>query len=347
MQTSENTVEIGKAGGITPSGVQELLKDELTAVEKSIYENFQSSVAIIPVISKYLASGGGKRLRPMLVLATSRLCGYDPAKSNGKGKNLDVIHSTVIEYIHAASLLHDDVVDTSELRRGISSANAKWGNQYPVLVGDFLFSKSFDLMAKHSPPGIIEAVSEATTHLAEGQILELVHNADVDIGEEKYIDLIYRKTGALITACCRIGGFLGGADEKEMAALAEYGRNIGIAFQLVDDILDFVSDEKTLGKPVCQDVADGHVTLPLIHAFENGDPKEREFLRETVRNENLVKERIGTITGLIDKYDGIGYAREKAEGYVESALVSLEAFPSGYYIDALKGLAEYIVYRKM
>lgn len=347
MLTGENRAEIGTIGIITPSDVQGMLKNELEAVEKSISDNFQSAVAIIPVISEYLSSGGGKRLRPMLVLATSRLCGYDPAKSNGKGENLDVIHSTVIEYIHAASLLHDDVVDTSELRRGISSANAKWGNQYPVLVGDFLFSKSFELMAKHSPPGVIEAVSEATNHLAEGQILELVHSADVEIGEEKYIDLIYRKTGALITVCCRIGGFLGGADEKEMTALAEYGRNIGIAFQLVDDILDFVSDEKTLGKPVFQDVADGHVTLPLIHAFDRGDPKEQEFLRETVRNENLVKERIGDITALIEKYDGIGYAREMAESYVDSALASLETFPSGQYLDALKGLAEYIVSRKM
>jgi len=332
---------------MTPADVQLMLKNELEAVEKAISDNFQSSVAIIPVISEYLSSGGGKRLRPMLVLATSRVCGYDPAKSNGKGKNLDIIHSTVIEYIHAASLLHDDVVDTSDLRRGISSANAKWGNQYPVLVGDFLFSKSFDLMAKHSPPGVIETVSEATTHLAEGQILELVHSADVEIGEDKYIDLIYRKTGALITACCKIGGFLGGADEKRMNSLAAYGRNIGIAFQLVDDILDFVSDEKTLGKPVCQDVADGHVTLPLIHAFEMGDAKEKEFLIETVRNENLVKERIDGITELIDKYDGIGYAREKSEMYVEAALTSLEIFPAGEHLDALKGLAEYIVNRKM
>ena len=182
MQASENPLSAKK---ISPDDIQALFKDELEAVEKSIKENFQSSVTMIPLISEYLTMGGGKRLRPMLVLATSKLSGY-------KGGNGNIIHSTVVEYIHAATLLHDDVVDSAGLRRGIQSANAKWGNEYSVLVGDFLFAKSFSLMAEHSPLAIVQAVSEASRHLAEGEILQLVHATDLELTEEKYIDLVFR-----------------------------------------------------------------------------------------------------------------------------------------------------------
>ncbi|MDH5543028.1 MAG: polyprenyl synthetase family protein [Nitrospinota bacterium] len=329
------------SGIITPADIQDILKKELAAVETSISENFQSSVAMIPLISEYLVSGGGKRLRPMLLLASARLCGF-----TGKENDKDIIHSTIMEYIHAASLLHDDVVDTADLRRGVSSANAKWGNQYPVLVGDFLFAKTFSLMAKHSPPGVIEIVSEATRLLAEGQILELVHSADIEMTEEKYIELIFSKTGALITACCQTGGIIGGADEQRLNALSEYGKNIGIAFQLVDDILDFTSDEKTLGKPAGHDFIEGHVTLPVIAAFAKGSKQEKKFLMESIKDEALAVKNISQVMEIVKKHDGIEYATTMAESYSEKAVASLDVFPAGQFLDALKGLAEYIVTRK-
>ena len=325
--------------GLTPADIQELLKQELAEVEQSIEDEFQSSVAMIPLISGYLTGSGGKRLRPMLVIATSLLCGYNGGRNH-------IIHSTVMEYIHAASLLHDDVVDTADKRRGLSSANAKWGNEYPVLVGDFLFAKSFALMAENSPDGVVQAVSRATTLLAEGQILELVHSADLEITEEQYTNLIFSKTGALIVACCQIGGLLGGADGAQLKNLEEYGRSIGIAFQLVDDILDFTSDEKTLGKPVGYDLIEGHVTLPVIHTYRNCDEEERRFLSETVKDEEKTRQNMGRIMEMVERHGGVSYAREKAEQYVDNALTALEGFPESPYLEALKGLAEYIITRK-
>ncbi len=324
--------------------IQSLLKDELATVERSLKEHAGSSVAVIPIISGYLSNGGGKRLRPILVLITARLCGYN----EGGG---DITHSTVVEYIHAATLLHDDVVDEADIRRGIPSANAKWGNEYSVLVGDFLFAKSFSLMADHSPPGVVQAISEATKFLAEGEILELVHSADIDLTEKEYLNLIFRKTGALIKACCQVGGLLGGirgeVTGRQMAALETYGENIGIAFQIIDDLLDFTADEKTLGKPVGQDLIEGHVTLPVIHAFANADEKEKIFIAETVKSRELSARRIGSIIELIGKYDSISYCKKMAENHIDKAVGELDCFPPNEYLDALKGLADYIINREM
>jgi len=323
--------------------IQSLLKDELETVEHSLKKHARSSVAVIPIISGYLSNGGGKRLRPILVLTTARLCGYS-------GED-DITHSAVVEYIHAATLLHDDVVDEADVRRGIPSANAKWGNEYSVLVGDFLFAKSFSLMADHSPPGVVQAISEATRFLAEGEILELVHSADIDLTEKDYLNLIFRKTGALIKACCQVGGLLGGTcgevTGRQMAALETYGENIGIAFQIIDDLLDFTADEKTLGKPVGQDLIEGHVTLPVIHAFANADETERKFMTETVKSRELTARRIGSIIELINKYDSISYGNSMAENYINKAVGELDCFPPNEYLDALKGLADYIINREM
>jgi len=316
-----------------------LVEDRLKSVEASIRLNYQSSVAMIPLVSDYLTNGGGKRLRPMLVLLSSRLCGYETGDK-------DIVHSTVVEYIHAATLLHDDVVDGSDARRGLPSANAKFGNQMSVLVGDYLFAKSFSLMSAASTPEIIRHVSDATRHLAEGEVLQLVYNGRLEITEEQYFDVIFRKTAALITACCQVGACLGNAPARQKAALESFGRNIGIAFQMVDDLLDFVADQKTLGKPVGQDLAEGHVTLPVIHAYAKATADERRWLSETVKDEELTRQRMGDIVALVNRYDGIGYATRMAEKYASDAIAELECFPPGTYAEALAGLAEYVISRK-
>ncbi len=335
MQARNN---IAPAVRFTPKEIQALFKEKLEAVETSIKDNCQSSVAMIPMIGEYLAAGGGKRLRPMLVLATSSLCGY-------KGGNKDVIHSTVIEYIHAATLLHDDVVDDADIRRGIPSVNVKFGNEYSVLTGDFLFARSFSMMSVNSTPEMIQALSDATANLAEGEILELVHNADMELTEEKYIDLVYRKTGALIQASCVIGAHIGCADKEKLKALKNYGENIGIAFQIVDDMLDFTASKEKLGKPVGQDLVEGHITLPIIHACSQASEDEKRFLTETVNDEKLTKQNIGEILAVVKKYESIDYCQRIAEKYVEEAVASLDCFEPDKYLDALKGLAEYIVNR--
>ncbi len=314
-----------------------LLDGDLKRVEASIRLNYQSDVAMIPLVSDYLANGGGKRLRPTLVLLASRLFGY-------KGE-LDITYSTVVEYIHAATLLHDDVVDDSAVRRGRPSANAKFGNSVSVLVGDYLFAKSFSLMARAGTPDVVEVVSEATRYLAEGEVLQLVHNGDVGLSEEKYLDVIFRKTAALITACCQIGGLLGKASPAQYRALESFGQNVGLAFQIVDDMLDFASDEKTLGKPVGQDFAEGRITLPVIHAYKDATKKEKAFLAETAKDGELAAARLGEIISLVNKYDGVGYASQMAEKYVVSATRELGAFPVGLHSTAMAGLAEYIINR--
>lgn len=318
--------------------ILELVKEDLKAVEESIVEHFQSEVAMIPTISGYLANGGGKRLRPMILLLTANLCGYN----GGRG---DILHSTVIEYIHAATLLHDDVIDSAEVRRGIASANAKWGNQYPVLVGDYLYAKSFSMMTKQGSLDIINAVSTATRYLAEGQVMELAFRRDLAITEDDYLELIFRKTGALITACCQIGAFLGKASETQQKAIERYGRNIGIAFQLIDDLLDFTSDEKTLGKPVGQDIAEGHITLPVIHSYRNATEGEKKLIEEIIGGENLKRGQLDEIIKLLKKYDGTGYTERMAQKYADEALKDLDCFAPGPYLEALKGTAEYIVNR--
>jgi len=318
--------------------IASLLETDLKAVELSITENIRSNVAMIPIISGYLTNGGGKRIRPTLVLLTSNLCGCNVG-------NEGIIHSTVVEYIHAATLLHDDVVDSADERRGIPSANAKWGNGYSVLVGDFLFARSFSLMASVSPPEIIQAISEATRCLAEGEILQLLHNGDLELTEEKYLETVFRKTGALITACCQIGGYLGKVSIEKQQALERFGKNIGIAFQLADDILDFTSDSKTLGKPAGRDLAEGHITLPFIQAYRNASPQERNFFEETIKDEELTRRRMDEIIKLIEKNGGISYSKRLARQHVDSAIEALDCFPPGIYLDALKGLAEYIINR--
>ncbi len=318
--------------------IQRLLGADLKAVEEAIRHHYQSDVAMIPLVSDHLTNGGGKRLRPMLVLLSSYLCG---AESCDKA----VIHSTVVEYIHAATLLHDDVVDDSGTRRGLPSANAKFGNPVSVLVGDYLFAKSFALMAAHSSKEIIRAVSDATRSLAEGEVLQLMHIGNIEMTEEQHLDVVYRKTGALIMACCEIGGWLGCATPEQRRALASFGKNIGIAFQLVDDLLDFTADQRTLGKPVGQDLAEGHVTLPVIHAWRNIGDAEKNFLRETIKNEELTRQRMPAILDIINKNDGIGYAARLAEQYVENAMAELEILPGGAHQEALAGLADYIIVR--
>ncbi len=315
-----------------------LVEDDLKEVEKSINENFHSKIAMIPRISSYLANGGGKRMRPAIVLLTAKMCGYNGGKR-------DILHSTVIEYIHAATLLHDDVVDSAELRRGMVSANAKWGNEFPVLVGDFLYAKSFSMMSQNGSLDIIRAVSEATRFLAEGQVMELALKGDLGITEEDYIELIFRKTGALIVAGCQIGTLLGEATEERKEALVNYGRNVGIAFQLVDDMLDFTSNRKTLGKPAGQDLAEGHITLPVIHVYKKADEKGKRIIENAVNNKNLTDVQKKEILDILEKHGGLEYARTMAQRYSENAVSGLSCFAPGPYLDALKGLAEFIVER--
>lgn len=313
-------------------------KGDMERVEKAIHDNFQSDVAMIPAVSGYLIGGGGKRIRPLLLIASARLCGYT-------GSSRHIKHSVVVEYIHAATLLHDDVVDEADTRRGSASANIKYGNEASVLVGDFLFAKSFQLMSEDNDIRIIQAVSNATKNLAEGEVLQLANTCDLDTTEDIYMDTIYRKTGALMEACLRIGAILGGVDKEKEEALAEYGRNIGIAFQMVDDVLDYVGEEKEWGKPLGADLSEGKITLPLIRALKLADEGEKKIIREIVESDQSLESGFETALGVLNKYNTLSHTMDLAREHIEEAKLKLSCFERSSHFNALVSLADYIAER--
>lgn len=318
--------------------IVESLAPDLERVEAAIQANFRSDVVLIPDVSGYLSGSGGKRIRPMLVLLSAKACGYAGPRA--------VTLGCVVEYIHTATLLHDDVVDGAEVRRGKSSANSKWGNEASVLVGDFLFAKSFAMMAEDGDGRILKAMAEACTLLSEGEVLQLVHMYNLDVREGDYLDIIHRKTGALIAASCQVGGYLGDARPAALGALHHFGMQVGYAFQLVDDALDYAGDEGRTGKEVGKDLGEGNVTLPLIRVCALAAPPERERLREiVVRSESVGPEGLADVLGMMAKYKAVPYTLDRARGYVEAGKAALSAFPDSIHVDALRALADYVVDR--
>lgn len=319
-----------------------ILQDDLKRVDEYLKKNFESDVALIPIISSYLSNGGGKRLRPILVLTASKLCGYNGGDSH-------IRYSCVVELIHAATLLHDDVVDKADIRRGNPSVNVKWGNDASVLVGDYLLSKSFYLMSEECNKRIITLISDASKKVAEGEVKQLIGKYDLDTTEDDYIDVINRKTAALISACCGIGAALGGAPSDKEEALISFGKNIGIAFQLVDDLLDYTSNETILGKPVGNDLLEGKITLPLIHLYREVSGSEKEELREIVKSKEIGKDKLSRIINLMNSHGSLDYTMDCARKFIEKAksdIAPLKTPASEKYFNALISLSDYILERK-
>ncbi len=316
----------------------ELLHDDLIGVEAQFKEDLSSDVLLIRKVGEYVLGTGGKRIRPMLLLLCARLSGYSGTKHIGL--------ASVVEFIHTATLLHDDVVDSAVLRRGNASVNAIWGNEASVLVGDFLFAKSFSIMVRGGSLKILQALSDATTMMAEGEVLQLVSTCDLDLAEERYISVVRNKTAVLIAAACEVGGMLGGVNEEQEKALHEFGMELGIAFQFMDDALDYVADQAEFGKATGHDLEEGKVTLPLIHALRQCSKQDRERLAEIVDQEALSDEDLAYVVDLIDRYDGIGYTRQRARELVETAKGHLADFPDGIVKEALFELADYAVSRR-
>jgi octaprenyl-diphosphate synthase len=314
-----------------------LLKDEMDAVEVQIKKNLTSDVQLVSQVGDYILSSGGKRIRPMLLLLSARLCGYQGDK--------DVELASVVEFIHTATLLHDDVVDSADLRRGNRSANSVWGNQASVLVGDFLFAKSFSVMVGSESLKILKILSDTTTQLAEGEILQLINTCDLEVDEQRYLQVVRDKTAILIAAACQVGGVLAGVEEQKELALREFGLEIGIAFQLMDDALDYVADEADFGKERGHDLYEGKMTLPLICAFARASADEREEVTRIVEAEELNAEDLAYVCELIDQYGGIAYTRQRAAERIELAKQHLQRFPASESKQALFDLADYVVAR--
>jgi octaprenyl-diphosphate synthase len=317
--------------------VLNLINEDVRRVEEQFREDLTSRVPLIRKVGEYVLASGGKRVRPMLLLLSARLAGYEGKAHIGL--------ASVVEFIHTATLLHDDVVDSAVLRRGQESANAVWGNEASVLVGDFLFAKSFSIMVREGNLEILKTLSDATTQMAEGEVLQLINTSDVDLDEDSYIEVVQNKTAVLLSAASRCGAILGGCSSEDEESLAAYGMDLGIAFQFMDDALDYVADQSEFGKECGHDLLEGKVTLPLIHTLNQCSAEERSRIAEIIEQIELPEDDLKYVIDLIHSYDGIAYTHERARALVESAKGHLATFPECPAKEALQRLADYVVSR--
>jgi len=314
-----------------------LVSEDMNGVNAVILERMQSKVALIPELAGHLIAGGGKRMRPMLTLASARLLDYTGTRHHKL--------AAAVEFIHTATLLHDDVVDGSGMRRGKRTANLIWGNSASVLVGDFLFSRAFELMVEDGSLKVLKILSHASAVIAEGEVEQLTAQRRIDTGEEDYLSIIGAKTAALFAAACRIAPVVAEADEKAEAALDSYGKHLGIAFQLTDDVIDYASDAETMGKGVGDDFRDGKMTLPLILAYARGNAEDRAFWRAAVSGERVSDEDLAHATRLMRSTDALADTIERARHYGRRAIDALAGFPAGKARSALTEAVEFAIAR--
>ena len=317
------------------AAIQALVATDMAGVDALIRRRLASDVVLVNQIAEHIVGAGGKRLRPMLVLLAARAMGY-----SGRD-HLQL--AAVIEFIHTATLLHDDVVDESDLRRGRSTANALWGNAPSVLVGDFLYSRSFQLMVELDRMEVMRILADTTNRIAEGEVLQLLHVNNPDTDEAAYLRVIERKTAVLFAAACELGAVLGNAGAAAAAALHEYGLNLGIAFQIADDVLDYTADAAELGKNLGADLAEGKATLPLIHAMAQADDPVRGELRRIVEQGDVAA--MPTVLDAIRATGGIAHAGRRAQEYADRALAALAPLAPNEFTAALAGLAHHAIHR--
>ncbi|MFW5678859.1 MAG: polyprenyl synthetase family protein [Pseudomonadota bacterium] len=317
--------------------LQDLVRDELIRVNTVIIAEMQSPVALIPQLAQHLVAAGGKRIRPILTLISARLCGY----RGDRHVNL----AACVEFIHTATLLHDDVVDASDLRRGRATANAIWGNKAPVLVGDFLFSRAFQVMVADGSLEVLRILSEASAVISEGEVMQLLTANDSTTTEDAYFAMIEAKTAKLFEAAARIGGVVAARPAADSDALADYGRCLGIAFQLIDDALDYGAEQQALGKTVGDDFADGKVTLPVAIAFAQGDETEKAFWRRVLETDDRRDGDFAEAMRLLRRHDAIGLTVRRAESYGEQARRALDRFAPCPEREAMLELVDFCIER--
>ena len=315
--------------------IRELVADDMAAVDRLIAARLRSEVSLIDQMGHYIVNSGGKRLRPTLVLAAAGACGYEGTRHHAL--------AAIIEFIHTATLLHDDVVDASALRRGHETANAVWGNEAAVLVGDFLHTRAFQMMVEVGDMRVMAIMADATNTIAEGEVLQLLNCRDPDVDEAAYLRVIRYKTAKLFESAAQIGAVLCGADSETETAAATYGRHLGTAFQLVDDVLDYSGATEELGKNIGDDLREGKATLPLIRVMQAGSPADREIVRDAIREGNT--DRFDEIHAAILRHDALGYARALAEQEASRAREALAVLPPSQHRDALLYLTTYSVSR--
>ena len=326
---------ISRPASVTIDDLREFIAEDLLAVDEVIRRRLESEVALIRRIADYIVGGGGKRLRPALLILAARACGYE-------GRHHHEL-AAVVEFIHTATLLHDDVVDESALRRGQATANALFGNAAAVLVGDFVYSRAFQMMVDIENMKVLRVLADATNVIAEGEVLQLMNCRNPDLDEEGYLRVIRYKTAKLFEAATRLGAILGCASEQAEEAMAAYGAHLGTAFQLIDDVLDYSGDHAVIGKNVGDDLAEGKTTLPLIYAMKHGTPQQAELVRHAIRSGGL--EELTAVLEAIRASGALEYARAQAQAEARTACDALAALPRSTHRDYLLQLADFAVTR--
>jgi len=323
--------------------LQDVLKEyksDMERMEHRIHESLGTDVPLIQQVSKYILGAGGKRFRPLLHLLSARLCGY-------REHTAEYLLGSVVEYIHTASLLHDDVVDEAKIRRGRSSANSLWGNQASILVGDYLYSKALYHAVRLQNQRVMDVLSETTTTMSEGEVLQLMQIQNSEITEADYFRLVECKTGVLISASCRLGAIISKAPLSREDALTAYGKKLGLAFQITDDTLDYAADQIQLGKVLGKDLDEGKVTLPLIYLIRKADPEEKEHIRSILHADTVSEHDLTYTLGLMEKYGAVDEALNLAQSLSNESKAALAVFPDSMPRQALMALADYVVQREM
>lgn len=330
-------IDGGKKPAASVKPLVSLTADDMASVNRLILSKTGSDVEMVPEVAKHLIDSGGKRLRPMLTLAAANMCGYEG--------NHHITLAASVEFMHTATLLHDDVVDESDMRRGKQSARIVWGNQASVLVGDFLLGQAFRMMVEARSFEALDVLSTASTVIAEGEVMQLAAAQSMETTEDDYLAVIRGKTAALFSAACEVGPILAGADKPVRDAFRSYGMNLGIAFQLVDDALDYGGSKAELGKNVGDDFHEGKVTLPVLLAYRRGDNNEREFWREAMESNAAKPEALEKAMVLLDRHGALQDTVARARHYGEIAKDALAPLPAGAYKDALLEVVEFCVRR--
>src|SRR5262245_25153045 len=314
----------------------EPIRSDLEKVEREFVRHLESQVALIPTMGKYIQAGGGKRIRPAVLLMSARMSGYTGEHG--------AMYASVVEFIHTATLVHDDIIDESELRRGRQAVHSRWGNDVTVLLGDFLYIKSMSLALTQDSLDFIRLLCDVTLRMIEGELYQLTKNGVVDLSEEEHLDIVRRKTAYLFAGSAKIGGMLGPATREQQEALWEYGFNIGMAFQLVDDLLDYTGEEVVLGKPVGGDLREGKMTLAVIHLLQR-DARAEKLIRKIVSEREASIDEWRELRALLTQHRSIEYAYDAATRYVEAAKKALYAFPPNREREALMFLPDYVLSR--
>lgn len=312
---------------------------ELVEIEKALSENLKPYVDLVSDVAGHIIFSGGKRLRPLLMILSARLCGYTG--------NYDVTFSTAIEYLHAATLLHDDIVDDANLRRGKPVAHSKWEDAIVVLVGDFLLARSLTISAATEKIEVIKVLSQLTEDMSQGEVHQLMRKGDISLTEDEYLEVIRRKTAVLFEAACRTSAILADANDEDKNALTEYGYNLGVAFQMMDDLFDYTLDTTEFGKEVGADLKEGKLTLPVIYALKQANSSDREKMIEIIKDENFSVEDFKALIGMLEKYGGTDYTEKMAATYIQAAKDALSIFSPSQSKETMFDIADYVLLRRV